>query len=106
MSTSDESDSSPRLREKLPGQARRAASKGKDAASKGKDVASKSKDALIKGYDKTRKYVTQEEAWSQTESVVEDLVSVVRMQHAMVLDLIDRVEHLEGIVTLAGKQSE
>jgi hypothetical protein len=51
---------------------------------------------VTKTYDKGRRYVSQADAWQETEETVETLVDVVRVQHAMILDLLDRVSRLEG----------
>ena len=45
--------------------------------------------------DAARK-VGQADAWENTDRSVELLVNVVRVQHAMVLDLLERVERLEA----------
>jgi hypothetical protein len=50
---------------------------------------------VAKTYDKGRRYVSQADAWQETEESVETLIDVVRAQHAMILDLLERVSHLE-----------
>jgi hypothetical protein len=46
--------------------------------------------------DKGRKAATQEVAWEEVNATVDQLVEVVRTQHAMILDLLDRMARLEG----------
>lgn len=47
------------------------------------------------------RFVSQAEAWEETESTVETLIDVVCAQHAMLLELIERVEKLEAGGTTA-----
>ncbi|WP_270886589.1 hypothetical protein, partial [Pedococcus sp. 5OH_020] len=46
-------------------------------------------------YGKAEDTVSQNGAWAEARSTMEDLVDVVSTQHAMILDLLDRVERLE-----------
>jgi hypothetical protein len=72
----------------------------KDVASLGLDVtteaASRGGRAVSSLYHGTRKTITQEEAWEQMEQSINDLTDVVRVQHAMILDLLSRVDRLEA----------
>jgi hypothetical protein len=45
--------------------------------------------------DRGKKAVTQEVAWEEVNACVDSVVEVVRTQHAMILDLLDRVSTLE-----------
>ena len=51
---------------------------------------------VSKRYDQGRRVVSQADAWQETEATVETLVDVVRTQHGMILDLLDRVSRLEA----------
>jgi hypothetical protein len=72
----------------------------KDIASRGlettKEVASRGGRAVVSLYQGARKTITQEEAWAETERSVSELAEVVGVQHAMILDLLARVERLEA----------
>lgn len=68
----------------------------KDALETTKDIASRGGHAITSLYDGAKKTVTQEEAWEQMERSIEELTHVVRVQHAMILDLLARVTHLEA----------
>jgi coenzyme F420-reducing hydrogenase alpha subunit len=59
-----------------------------EAASRGVHAAT----SLVQG---ARKTITQEEAWEQMQQSITDLTDVARVQHAMILDLLSRVERLE-----------
>ena len=49
---------------------------------------------------KAQNSVTQEEAWMEMEVTQQELVEVACTHHAMLLDLIDRVQHLEAVLAL------
>jgi hypothetical protein len=68
----------------------------KDAFETTKDIASRGGNVITSLYDGAKNTVTQEEAWVQMERSIEELTSVVRVQHAMILDLLVRVTHLEA----------
>ncbi len=72
----------------------------KEVASLGLDVtaemASRGGRAVTSLYHGTRNTITQEEAWEQMAQSVNDLTDVARVQHAMILDLLSRVERLEA----------
>src|SRR5262249_13821101 len=72
----------------------------KEVASLGLDVtaemASRGGRAVTHLYHGTRKTNTQEETWEQMEESINDLTDVARVQHAMILDLLSRVERLEA----------
>jgi hypothetical protein len=72
----------------------------KEMASRGlettKEMASRGGRAVTSLYQGARKTITQEEAWEETERSVSELTEVVRVQHAMILDLLSRVERLEA----------
>jgi hypothetical protein len=72
----------------------------KEVASVGLDVtaevASRGGHAVTSLYNDTRNAITQEEAWEQMEQSITDLTDVARVQHAMILDLLRRVECLEA----------
>ncbi len=76
------------------------ASLTKDVASLGVDltaeVATRGGRAVTSLYHGTKKTITQEEAWEQMEQSITELTDVARVQHAMILDLLGRVEHLEA----------
>jgi hypothetical protein len=57
-------------------------------------------------YDGAKNTVTQEEAWGQMEQSIEALTDVVRVQHAMILDLLKRVTCLENAVNTSSHRSE
>jgi hypothetical protein len=64
----------------------------KQAAAVSKDVAARAGEA-----SKTfTKKVTQEDAWTELRNDVELQTEIARAHHAMILDLIDRVEQLEA----------
>ena len=60
------------------------------------EMASRGGRAVTSLYQGARKTITQEEAWEETERSVSELTDVVRVQHAMILDLLSRVERLEA----------
>ena len=60
------------------------------------EVASRGARAVGSVYRGTRKTITQEEAWEEMEQSINDLTEVVRVQHAMILDLQSRVDRLEA----------
>jgi hypothetical protein len=61
-----------------------------------KQIASSAGRAVTSAYHAARKTITQEEAWEETERSVSELTEVARVQHAMILDLIARIERLEA----------
>jgi hypothetical protein len=63
----------------------------KQAAARAKEVAERAEDA---SKTVTRK-VGQEDAWDELRRDVELLTEVARAQHALIVDLIDRVAELE-----------
>ena len=65
------------------------------AFEKTKDLASIGGRAATTAYADARNTITQEEAWEQMEASVTALTEVARVQHAMILDLLDRVVALE-----------
>jgi hypothetical protein len=62
-----------------------------------KKLAGRSARGVGRAYDKTRSAVTQEAAWTEVSGTVDTLVDVVCAQHAMILDLLERVESLENM---------
>jgi hypothetical protein len=63
----------------------------KQAAAVTQDVAARAQEA-----SKTvSRKVTQEDAWDELRADVEQLTEVARAQHALIIDLIDRVGELE-----------
>jgi len=75
--------------------------------SRGAAVVTKSKELGRKGgakirdvYVGSRKFVSQEDAWAETEKAVQALVEVVSSQHAMILNLLDRVARLEEVTSV------
>jgi len=60
------------------------------------DAARRSLGAAGRAYGKAEDTVSQGAAWAEARATMDDLVEVVRTQHAMILDLLDRVERLEG----------
>jgi hypothetical protein len=79
----------------------------KEMASRGvevtTEVASCGGRAMTSLYRGTRKTITQEEAWEQMEQSINELTDVVRVQHAMLLDLQGRVDRLEAAAKQAAK---
>jgi hypothetical protein len=73
----------------------------KDALDTAADIASRGGHTVASAYKGVKHTVTQEEAWGQMESSIEEVTSVVRVQHAMILDLLDRVARLEAVLTRA-----
>lgn len=69
----------------------------KQAADAAKDVAARAQQA---SKSVTRK-VSQEDSWQELRTDVEELTEIVRAHQALIVDLIDRVEALEG---RAGKE--
>jgi hypothetical protein len=66
----------------------------KQAAAVGKDVATRAGEA-----SKTfTKKVTQEDAWNELRSDVELQTEIARADHALIVDLLDRVAELEAQV--------
>lgn len=64
----------------------------KQAAAATKDVAARAEEA-----SKTvSRKVAQEDAWDELRGDVELLTEIVRAHHALVVDLLDRVEELEA----------
>jgi hypothetical protein len=70
----------------------------KQAAMTAKEVAERAQEA---SKTVTRK-VGQEDAWDELRGDVELLTEIARAQHALITDLLDRVEELEG---RAGRQA-
>jgi hypothetical protein len=64
----------------------------KQAAAATKDAAARAQQA---SKDVTRK-VTQEDAWEELRADVEQLTQIARADHALIVDLIDRVAELEA----------
>jgi hypothetical protein len=64
----------------------------KQAAAVTKDVASRAGEAS----KSVSRKVTQEDAWDELRGDVELLTEIARADHALVLDLIDRVARLEA----------
>ena len=46
--------------------------------------------------------VTQESSWDELRADVEQLTEIARAHHALILDLLDRVEALEGAAGIGG----
>jgi hypothetical protein len=46
--------------------------------------------------------VTQEDSWEELRGDIEQLTEIARAHHALILDLIDRVEALEARAGIAG----
>jgi DNA repair ATPase RecN len=63
----------------------------KQAASVTREVAEHAQEA---SQNVSRK-ITQEDAWDELRSDVEELTEIARAHHALIVDLIDRVEALE-----------
>jgi len=80
----------------------------KEMASRGlevtTEVASRGGRAVASLYHGTRETITQEEAWEQMEQSINELTDVVRVQHAMILDLQSRVDRLEAAAKEATTQ--
>ena len=80
----------------------------KEMASRGlevtTEVASRGGFAVASLYHGTRETITQEEAWEQMEQSINELTDVVRVQHAMILDLQSRVDRLEAAAKEATTQ--
>jgi hypothetical protein len=64
----------------------------KQATAATKDAAARAQQA---SKDVTRR-VTQEDAWEELRGDVEQLTEIVRAQHALIVDLVDRVAQLEA----------
>ena len=64
----------------------------KQATAATKDAAARAQQA---SKDVTRR-VTQEDAWQELRGDVEQLTEIARAHHALIVDLIDRVEQLEA----------
>jgi hypothetical protein len=64
----------------------------KKASDAARDVAARAQEASKSA---TRK-VTQEDSWDELRRDVEELTEIARAHQALVVDLIDRVEALEG----------
>ena len=64
----------------------------KQATAATKDAAARAQQA---SKDVTRR-VTQEDAWEELRGDVEQLTEIVRAQHALIVDLTDRVAQLEA----------
>jgi DNA repair ATPase RecN len=46
--------------------------------------------------------VTQEDSWEELRGDIEELTEIARAHHALILDLVDRVEALEARAGIAG----
>jgi hypothetical protein len=68
-----------------------------DAVAKTKDLATAGSSAAASVLTGAKKAVTQEEAWEQMEEAITALTEVATVQHAMILDLMDRIADLERI---------
>lgn len=68
----------------------------KDAFETTKGIASRGGQVVSSIYEGAKNTVTQEEAWGQMARSIEELTDVVRVQHAMILDLLTRVAQLEA----------
>jgi len=64
----------------------------KQATAATKDAAARAQQA---SKDVTRR-VTQEDAWQELRGDVEQLTEIARAQHALIVDLVDRVAQLEA----------
>jgi hypothetical protein len=64
----------------------------KQATASAKDVAARAEEA---SKNVSRK-VTQEESWEELRGDVELLTEIARAHHALIVDLIDRIEALEA----------
>lgn len=60
-----------------------------------KHAASASGRSVATGLEKARGQFTQEEAWSAVEATLQELIGVLRVQHAKIQQLADRIEQLE-----------
>lgn len=61
-------------------------------------MAKKGAETAAKTLDTTRKKVTQEEAWTECSSAIEEIVDVLVVQHRLIEALTDKVEQLESEV--------
>lgn len=64
----------------------------KQARAVGKEAAARTQEAS-KSFSKK---VTQEDSWEQLRADVEELTEIARAHHALIVDMIDRVETLEA----------
>lgn len=69
---------------------------GEDHVQAAGDAARKGVKAAGRAYGKAEDTVSQANAWTEVRSTLDDLIEVVRTQHAMILQLLDRVSALEG----------
>lgn len=68
------------------------------AADATKRAAIRAGQGTAEAFKKAQNTVTQEEAWTDMEATQEELVEVACTHHAMLLDLIDRVQQLERLL--------
>ena len=66
------------------------------AGNAAKKVASKTGQTLGAGIVKARKQITQEDSFAELELTLSDVVEVVRIQHAKIQALTERLDRLEG----------
>ena len=76
----------------------------RDALETTKEMASRGGRAVTSLYKGAKETITQEEAWEQMERSISELTDVVRVQHAMILDLLNRVERLEAAAHTANPE--
>ena len=70
----------------------------KQATQATKDAAARTQEAS-KAFSRK---VTQEDSWDELRGDVEQLAEIVRAHHALIVDLVDRVEALETRASAAG----
>lgn len=66
------------------------------AVARSKDAAIKGAKAANDGLDKTRKVVTLEEQWAEAEATITELTELLRIHHALIGSLVERVTQLEA----------
>jgi hypothetical protein len=64
-----------------------------------KQAAAATKEAAARTQEASKTFsrkLTQEDSWEELRGDVEELTEIVRAHHALIVDLIDRIEALEG----------
>jgi hypothetical protein len=60
------------------------------------DVTKRAAASTGRALERAQKKVTQQDAWVETEATLDELVEVARTHHALLADLLDRVQRLEA----------